>query len=93
MAEPKEENDLSYGTHLQTTYGKHLPITYGMEFFLKNPLKYLNVSEFISRDFLNKNFLASIYFKCGSLYRSHTQKESSKQWLHICKPLLNGGDI
>lgn len=38
MAEPKEEeNDLSYGTRLQTTYGKHLPIAYGMEFFEKSP--------------------------------------------------------
>ena len=61
--------------------------------FSKNPLKYLKVSEFISRDILNKNFLASIYFKFGSLYRSYIQKESSEQWLHICKPLLNGGDI
>ena len=38
MAKPKEEkNDLSYGTHRQTTYGKHLPNTYGMEFFEKSP--------------------------------------------------------
>ena len=47
--------------------------------FLKNPLKYLKVSEFISRNILNTNFLASIYFKFGSLYRSYTQKESSEQ--------------
>lgn len=54
---------------------------YGMDFFSpQNPLKYLHVSgELVSRDFLNKNFLVSIYFKFGFVHRRNTQKESNKQ--------------
>lgn len=46
----------------------------------------------VPRDFLKKNFLAFIYFKLGFVCSRHTQKESKKQWLHICRPLLNDGD-
>lgn len=62
--------------------------------FSQNPLKYLKVSgKVVSRDFLKKNFLASIYFESGFVYRRYTQKESNMQWKHVHRPLLNGGDM